>query len=290
MPRLPRLHVSGGCYHVILRGNHREDLFGTAHDRHQLNQIVAEALTKYGARLFAFCWMSNHLHALVQIGEPPLGKLMQRIAMRYSRYRHKQLGTTGHLFERRHRAWLVETDAYFITLLRYIHLNPVSAGMVKAAEEYPWSSHRAYLGVEVLPWLTLDFGLGVLGPTVESSRRCYRMLMAEELYASEERVLESSHPDDRRVLGSDDFLSSLPTPRVKRKSRLTLAALADQVCIQRSVTVNSVQSPSRLPHLVQARAEIAQRAVDERVASMREVARFLNRWPSAICQLLKRRA
>jgi REP element-mobilizing transposase RayT len=128
MPRLPRLHVPGGCYHVVLRGNHREDLFATAEDRRALNDIAAEALLDVGARVHAFCWMTNHLHGLFQIAEQPLGKLMQRIAMRYSRYRHHQLRTTGHLFERRHRVWLVDADAYFVGLLRYIHLNPVKAG------------------------------------------------------------------------------------------------------------------------------------------------------------------
>jgi len=87
-----------------MRGNHREDLFETANDRHVLNDIVAEALLENGARLHAFCWMTNHLHALIQIGERPLGKLMQRIATRYSRYRHRVLCTTGQLFERRYKA------------------------------------------------------------------------------------------------------------------------------------------------------------------------------------------
>jgi putative transposase len=145
MPRLPRLYVPGGCYHVILRGNHRENIFASADDRLALNAIVAEAIGKYHARVHAFCWMSNHLHALIQIADIPLGQVVQRIAMRYSRYRHKALHTTGHLFERRHRAFLVDVDTYFLTLLRYIHLNPVEAGMVKMTDDYPWSSHHAYL-------------------------------------------------------------------------------------------------------------------------------------------------
>lgn len=80
MPRLPRLHVPGGCYHVILRGNHREAIFGSDRDRIELNRIVAEGLIRYQARLHVFCWMTNHLHALVQIGDEPLGKLMHHIA------------------------------------------------------------------------------------------------------------------------------------------------------------------------------------------------------------------
>src|SRR5882724_7664036 len=154
MPRLPRLHAPGAFYHVILRGNHREALFGSHHDRVALNNIVAAALERQQARLHIFCWMTNHLHALVQIGEAPLAVLMHRIARPYARYRQRQLRTTGHLFERRYKAWLVDADMYFVALLRYIHLNPVKARMVATVDECPWSSHSAYAGTATLPWLT----------------------------------------------------------------------------------------------------------------------------------------
>ena len=146
MPRLPRLHVAGGFYHVTLRGNHREPLFGSDSDRRVLNSIVAESIERDRARVHIVCWMTNHLHLLMQVADAPLGKVMQRIAMRYSRYRHRRLKTTGHLFERRYQAKLVDMDSYAIALLRYIHLNPVVASIVPDPAEYPWSSYRAYLG------------------------------------------------------------------------------------------------------------------------------------------------
>jgi REP element-mobilizing transposase RayT len=274
-----------------MRGNHREDIFVTPQDRLVLNEFVAEAITLYGARVHAFCWMSNHLHLLMQIGEIALGKVVQRFAVRFSRYRHRWMRTTGHLFERRHRAWLVEADAYFITLLRYIHLNPIGAGIVKTAEDYPWSSHRAYLGTEALPWLTIDFGLSLFGATEEIARRHYRILMSEPLYASEERVFEvAALPEDPRVLGTDAFLSAIWKPKTRPlKSPLTLTALIETICNERTIERDAILSPSKLPHLSIARAEIARRAVDERVASLSEVARALNRSPTAVCKLLKRR-
>ena len=81
MPRPPRLYVPGGYYHVILRGNHREDLFACPNDRFALNEIVIDVINRFNARLHAYCWMTNHLHALIQINHQPLGKLMQRIAI-----------------------------------------------------------------------------------------------------------------------------------------------------------------------------------------------------------------
>ena len=79
MPRPPRLHVPGGFYHVVLRGNHREALFSTAADRGVLNEIVADAAERSRTHVHAFCWMSNHLHTLLQVADEPLGAIMQRI-------------------------------------------------------------------------------------------------------------------------------------------------------------------------------------------------------------------
>jgi REP element-mobilizing transposase RayT len=118
-------------------GNHREPLFGSDADRDALNDIVADVLARVLSRIHAFCWMTNHLHALIQVSDQPLGKTMQRICMRYSRYRHKRLRTTGHLIERRYKAKLVDVDEYFLTLLRYIHMNPVKAHVVSDPRRLP---------------------------------------------------------------------------------------------------------------------------------------------------------
>jgi putative transposase len=170
---LTSLHVPNGFYHAVLRGNHREALFDAAADRLALNDIVADVINRFGARVHAFCWMSNHLHTLLQIADRPLGEIMQPIAMRYARHRHKILRTTGHLFERRYRAELVDTDAYFLELLRYIHLNPVAAGIVTDPALYPWSSHKLYLGIEALPWVTTEFGLSLFAADDQHSRLSY---------------------------------------------------------------------------------------------------------------------
>ena len=287
MPRLPRLHVSGGCYHVILRGNHRENIFSSDDDRRQLNTIVAEAIEKYRARIHAFCWMTNHLHALIQIADESLGKVVQRIAMKYSRYRHKELHTTGHLFERRHRAFLVDVDTYFLALLRYIHLNPVEAGMVNSADDYPWSSHHAYLGTEVLSWLTIDLGLGMFAQSFDAARVAYQSFINGNWCTNTSSNLVPSI--DPRVIGTDRFLASLPPPRMKLRSFLTLADLASQVCEQENVSLEEVISVARVRRLSKARATIARRAIDERIASLHEVSRFLGRSPSSVLALVKRR-
>ena len=106
--RKPRLHVPAAFYHVTLRGNHRQDIFFSPTDRSLLSRIVAEVIPHYGARLHAYCWMTNHVHLLVQVGDTPLGRIMLRIASRYARELQAQFHTTGHLFERRYHAVLVD--------------------------------------------------------------------------------------------------------------------------------------------------------------------------------------
>lgn len=285
MPRPPRLHVHGGCYHVILRGNHREPLFESAADREALNRIVADVIARFAMRLHAFCWMSNHLHLLMQTAEHPLGKPMQRIAMRYSRHRHKVLRTTGHLFERRYKAKLVDIDAYFLTLVRYIHLNPVKARMVPQSSDYPWSSHRAYLGTELIPWLTTDFGLSMFSSDLARARRAYQQFMLEP--SDDDDLDNESHPEDPRVLGTDQFINSIPFVPYRPRSSLSLEELASGICAQHAIDLNLIRSRSSSRALTPVRLQILKQANDQRIASLTEVARFLNRDPSTLCKLAR---
>jgi REP element-mobilizing transposase RayT len=110
MPRKPRLHVDGGHYHVILRGNHRQSIFFNAADRLAFAELVAENIERFGMRVHAFCWMSNHVHLLMQVGAFPLARAMMRIASRFARGMQRNQQTTGHFFERRYRAILVDAD------------------------------------------------------------------------------------------------------------------------------------------------------------------------------------
>lgn len=289
MPRPPRLHVAGACYHVILRGNHREALFGSSADRRILNDIVADVLTRFDCRIHAFCWMTNHLHALVQIAERPLGKIMQRIAGRYSRYRHRSLGTSGHLFEQRYRAKLVEVDAYFLTLLRYIHLNPVKAGLVKHPSDYPWSSHRAFIGAETISWLTTDFGLSFFSRNLIEARVAYERFIFESCEEVDDDLEQESHPDDCRILGTDDFIAKIPLAPYKPRSALTLEKFAESICSQNGVSVDLLRSPSRARHLASIRVAFSRQAIERRIGTLCEIARFLNRDPSTLTKLLARR-
>lgn len=170
MARRPRLHVPGGAYHVMLRGNGGQDVFFTDQDRLYFYDLVAEGVARFGHRIHGFCLMSNHVHLVVQVAETPLAKIVQNLSFRYTRWINRQQRKAGHLFQGRYKAILVDVDAYLLGLVRYLHLNPVRAGMVEQPEAYRWSGHRSYLGMEALPWLSTEWVLGQFAKRLATSR------------------------------------------------------------------------------------------------------------------------
>jgi hypothetical protein len=195
---------------------------------------------------------------------------MQRIAVRYSRYRHRSLRTGGHLFERRYKAKLVDVDKYFLALVRYIHRNPVKARIVSDPTDYRWSSHQAYLGHVILPWLTTDFALSLFAADLDRARIAYRRFMSE-CRDDDFDVEAESHPQDSRILGSDRFIESLPFVPFKPRSALTLEQLAEQICAHAQVTSTQFRSLSRARSLTPLRVQFAQQAIDLRIATLSDV-------------------
>ena len=289
MPRLPRLHAPGAIYHVTARGNHRQDIFFRRTDRRALDEIMARALDRTGARVHAYCWMTNHLHLLVQVGVQPLGALMQRVGSRFARFIQKNLATTGHLFENRYHALLVDVDSYFLELVRYIHLNPVRARIVVSPDQYLWSSHRAYLGKVTQSWVHTDFALGLFSSNELRARELYKQFIDKQVGIATS-IEVKGHPKEPRVLGDDRFLAQLAIPTMYRYPKTTLERLAATLCDEHGITLDQLRSPSRRRSLSKARAHLADRASQEHVASLSEVARFLNRSASALSRATHRYA
>lgn len=146
MARQPRVHLSGGYYHVMMRGNLGRDLFFSKSDRSHFLFLCQEGIERYGHRIHAFCLMDNHVHLLIQVGFVPLPKIIQNLSFRYTKFINRQTKETGHLFQGRYKAILVDADAYLLELSRYIHLNPVRSGLSEKPDDFEWSSHRAYIG------------------------------------------------------------------------------------------------------------------------------------------------
>jgi REP element-mobilizing transposase RayT len=287
MARPLRIHTPGAFYHVTLRGNHRQQIFFRHEDRQILSERIAEVIDRFGTRLHAYCYMTNHIHALIQVGDMPLSRLMHRIAGRYARSVQSTLQTTGHLFEKRYHSILIDADEYLLSLLRYIHLNPVRAHMVQSADDYPWSSHQVYLGERTEAWVTTDFALSMFHPDRLAAIDAYRRFVSGE-HGSGRSPLAECNPSDTRILGSDEFASRLLGAGWQPRSRKSLAQIVSEACMTYSVSASQLSSASREQRFVKARAWIAHQAILGRVASVTTVARTFGRNESSLRHALKR--
>lgn len=156
VPRHAREKSRSRIYHVIWRGANRQEIF---HDEEDC-MFFLDALERYkkraGMLVYAWCLMSNHIHLLLKEGKEPLSVTMKRVGVSFVGYYNWKYHTTGHLFQDRFKSENVETSAYLITVVRYIHQNPVKAGMVSRVDEWKWSSCLGYYDQEVYPKYLLD--------------------------------------------------------------------------------------------------------------------------------------
>jgi len=162
--------------------------------------------------------MENHIHLLIEVGAIPLSKIMQGLQFRYTRYFNRRYGKDGHLFQGRYKAILCEKDPYLLELVRYIHLNPIRSGVVKALEEYRWVSHLGYLGKVRDNLVDEEFVLGQFGNNRQIARKRYRQYLIEGLgLGHEDRFYEVK---DQRFLGRDEFVERIEHEKDKRGSVL----------------------------------------------------------------------
>jgi len=288
MPRKPRLHTPGGLYHVILRGNNRQNILNDDVDRLELERFVATGLDRYGCRLHAYCWMSNHIHMAVQVGTIPLGSLMRWIASQFARSWNKRRHCTGHVFERRHRAILVNADQYALQLVRYIHLNPVQAGMVDHAEEYAWSSHACYLGLTENPWLTTDWVISQFSNYKETAQRRFARFVKTPSDDEYESKLVSPLGRDVRILDDDEFLSSVSERSTTDFCKEGLDEIITRICDVYGVTESMLASTNRSRKLARIRAEITHIAMDSSGPTLAEIAKRFRRAESVLCRAVHR--
>ena len=154
MPRRPRGVITDCFVHVIARGNRELPIFHEERDYEFFLRLLESDKSRHGARIHAFCLMSNHFHLLVEVGPVPLSELMHAVLHRYAEFVNRLHGFHGHLFGDRFWARVCDSDAYALALVRYIHLNPCRAGITPYPDAYRWSTHRVYLGMSQVPWVT----------------------------------------------------------------------------------------------------------------------------------------
>ena len=239
MSRPLRIEFPGALYHVTARGDRREDIFEDDGDRGCLLDVVAQGLERLDAQMLSYCLMSNHYHFVLHTRQANLSLLMRHINGVYSQAFNRRHGKVGHVFQGRFKAILVDRDAYLLEVCRYVELNPVRAGMVLEAADWPWSSYRCHVGMSAsLPWLDSAGLYGyLLGQDALGTEDVAR---AQALYAELVQAGRGLQPWDLGLnqqiyLGDDGFVQqmldaadsrarqSVEVPKAQRRNPRTLA-------------------------------------------------------------------
>ena len=205
MGRQLRIEYPNAHYHVTARGNERKEIFKSDRDRQKFMGYLESAVTRYSAVIHAWCLMSNHYHLLVETPEGNLSQVMQHINGAYTNYFNVKRKRSGHLFQGRYKAIVVDADNYALELTRYIHLNPVRVGLVDDPGRYRWSSFQEYTGKRLpATWLKRDFVLGFFADDRADGSEEYRLFVEEALGREHENPLNDSVAST--ILGPPEFV------------------------------------------------------------------------------------
>ncbi|MEW6133603.1 MAG: transposase [Pseudomonadota bacterium] len=208
MARLPRYVIPGQPQHIIQRGNNRQPIFAAEPDYRFFRDALVEASKKHALQIHAYVWMTNHIHLLATPeNENSISKVFQSVGRKYVQYFNYTYKRSGTLWEGRYRATVVDSERYLLTVMRYIELNPVRAGMVAHPRDYPWSSYRRNAlgkGGKNLDWLQPHSEYLALGRQDSDRESAYRQLFRAAIPDRELKdIRESTHKG--WALGSEKF-------------------------------------------------------------------------------------
>jgi REP element-mobilizing transposase RayT len=153
MPRQARKLSESKIYHVMIRGNEKKDIFLDNEDKIRFIDILCEKNKSQTYVVYAYCLMDNHVHLLLNEASDEISRIMKRINISYAYYFNKKYGRIGHLFQDRFKSEAIDTDSYLLSAVRYIHNNPVKAGIVQNVAAYKWSSYNLYIDQHGQDWI-----------------------------------------------------------------------------------------------------------------------------------------
>lgn len=320
MPRRARLDAVGTLHHVIIRGIENRHIFADDIDRgkflDRLSRLVQETETK----IYAWALLPNHAHFLLRSGPKGLSNFMCRLLTGYAQEYNRRHQRNGHLFQNRYKSIVCQEEIYFQELVRYIHLNPLRAGLVqnlKELQDYKWSGHGVLMGKGNLSWQDANYVLSCFGNSIRKGRKICQTFLAEG-------VKQGRRPDlvggglirslggwsvvrgwqiskqkviaDERILGKDDFVEKiLEEAESKVKSsfplnwlRQKITELIEEACKMRGVSWQEMRLGSRRREVSKIRSNLAYDLARNWGVPLAEIARQLGVSTSAISQILKR--
>ena len=321
MPRQARLDSAGTLHHIILRGIEKRQIFDDDLDRENFVSRMGQLALETKTNIYAWSLLTNHVHILLRSGPEGLPQYMRRLLTGYAQAYNRRHKRYGHLFQNRYKSIVCEEDVYFQELVRYIHLNPLRAGLVQKLvqlDRYPWSGHWILMGKGKYPWQDADSVISWFGDRAGQARRIYRRFVFEgikqghrpelvggglisslggwsavkSLRRAGEKVLA-----DERILGSEDFVERI-LKEAERRTRHSFSSqmrkrqvqqIIEATCKKKGVSLQELQMGSRRGVISKVRSDLAWRLVQELGIPLAEIARQTGVSTSAISQILHRR-
>ena len=320
MPRQARLDVPGALHHIMVRGINKANIFDDEEDKARFLERLGQNVIEGKCSVYAWVLMDNHVHILFKSGKQGISTVMRKQLTWYAQYYNRRHKRTGHLFENRYKSILCDEDNYLLALVRYIHLNPLRANIVKTIEEldrYPFCGHRTIIGKAKDPWTDADYVLLQFGGTRRKGRAEYLKFMREGVGLGHQPELTGGgllrslggwsqviakrrtgkdEEGDERILGSGDFVHAilketeereLRQLKLKRSGR-TIQKIISEECKKAGVSPQEVINGVRRRVVSHLRAVIASRGRTELGLSSAEMARHLGVAASSISRLIER--
>ncbi|MDA8141705.1 MAG: transposase [Desulfobacteraceae bacterium] len=322
MPRKARIDAAGVLHHIIARGIERRKIFIDDQDRYDFLERIGPILEQTQAACYAWALMPNHFHLLLRTGSYPVATVMRRLLTGYAAGFNRRHCRHGHLFQNRYKSILCQEDAYFLELVRYIHLNPLRARLVNdldALNRYPFSGHSALLGRHEQAWQHTQAVLSHFSPKAIAARKHYLAFVAKGIdqgkrpeltggglvrsaggwsAVSAMRKADSHMKSDERILGDGDFVAQIlaqANEALEKKYELKAAGIdigyiAQRVAHLLDMPVEEVWLEGRYQKLVKARSLLCFWAVRELGMSMTALGRMLKISTVAVSKAVHRGA
>lgn len=318
MPRHRRLEIPGAIYHVITRGIERREIFKDDMDREEFLRRLGEGIKSTGSKCYGWVLIPNHFHLLIQTGKKPLSELMRKLLTGYAIYFNRRHRRRGYVYQNRYKSILCQEESYLLELVRYIHLNPLRAKIVKGVSElnkYKWSGHSTLIGAQQINWQSIDEVLEHFGSRRKEAIEKYidfindgiKIGKREDLSGGGLRrsaggwkgvfKLKSSNDywrGDERILGDGDFVNRVlkeseedivKRERLKREG-WNLNKVIEKICNIMFVNAEDLKKKGRSNKISDAKQAIAYLANKELGISGSELSRYFNITKQAISKAI----
>ncbi len=320
MPRQARFDAPGTLHHAMIRGIEGRRIFEGDEDREHFLSRVRILVKETQTRILAWAILDNHVHLLLFSGKEGISTFMRRLLTGYAIWFNRKHRRSGHLFQNRFKSIVCEKDPYLLELVRYIHLNPLRAQVVKSVQEldrYPWSGHSALVGKHPNDWQEKEYVLGQFSPDRKKAIRIYHEFLSEgkdwgrrpelvggglirslggwsQVLSLGRKRGEIEH--DARILGSGDFVQAVlqeAEEKIARQIRYqggndSAAAIIKKACKAEGVNEQELLRGGRRRKVSQVRAQIACHLAREMGLPMAEIARKVGVGTSAIAMAIRK--